>query len=70
MRRDQNPASIPFDIENHNPKNNPSISWKEVPELFEKINSHLIQSLLKLNVLLLHDLFTSWCNSQDEMGLD
>ena len=41
MRRDQNPASIPFDIEkkDHNPKNNPSISWKEVPELFEKINS-------------------------------
>ena len=39
--REQNPCSIPFDIEKVGlePKNNPSINWSEVPELFEKINS-------------------------------
>ena len=39
--RGQNPCSEPFDFESvgYEPKNNPSIKWEEVPELFEKINS-------------------------------
>ena len=39
--RGQNPCSEPFDFENvgYEPKNNPSIKWEEVPELFEKVNS-------------------------------
>ena len=52
MRRDQNPASIPFDIQKtaYKPKNNPAISWKEVPDLMQRIEDSNSSLLMKCAV--------------------
>ena len=52
MRRDQNPASVPFDMQKvaYKPQNNPAISWKEVPDLMKRIEESNSSLLMKCAV--------------------